>query len=134
MSNISYTYDDGGRNASGFGTKEVRDCTVRAVALTSGVDYKVAHQILAKRGKRKNRRGAYLSRYIKEIQKDLPVTYRLIKKSGSIRSLIKEYGEGNRILCCMRGHAFAILNGTVHDMMEISGNCHVVNAWIVVPK
>ena len=132
MSNISYTYDDGGRNASGL--KEFRDCTVRAVALTSGVDYKVAHQIMANRAKRKNRKGAYLSKYIKEIQKDLPVNFRLIKRSGSVRTLIKEFGEGNRILCCMRGHAFAILNGTVHDMMEVSGNCHVVNAWIVVPK
>lgn len=132
MSNISYTYDDGGRNASGL--KECKDCTVRAVALTSGVDYKVAHQIMATRAKRKNRKGAYLSKYIKEIQKDLPVNFRLIKRSGSVRTLIKEFGEGNRILCCMRGHAFAILNGTVHDMMEVSGNCHVVNAWIVVPK
>lgn len=132
MSNISYTYDDGGRNASGL--KEIKDCTVRAVALTSGVDYKVAHQIMATRAKRKNRKGAYLSKHIKEIQKDLPVNFRLIKRSGSVRTLIKEFGEGNRILCCMRGHAFAILNGTVHDMMEISGNCHVVNAWIVVPK
>lgn len=132
MSNISYTYDDGGRNASGL--KECKDCTVRAVALTSGVDYKVAHQIMATRAKRKNRKGAYLSKYIKEIQKDLPVNFRLIKRSGSVRTLIKEFGEGNRILCCMRGHAFAIINGIVHDMMEVSGNCHVVNAWIVVPK
>jgi len=132
MSNISYTYDDGGRNASGL--NEIKDCTVRAVALTSGVDYVVARKVLATRANRKTRRGAYLSRYIKEIQKDLPVTYRLVKKSGSIRSLIKDYGDGNRILCCMRGHAFAIINGTVHDMTEISGNCHVVNAWIVVPK
>src|SRR5512138_901139 len=46
---------DGGRTVAGF-TSEKNDCTVRAVAVGCGVPYDVAHDELARRG-RKNGRG-----------------------------------------------------------------------------
>lgn len=131
---MRYNYDDGGRSAAGYCLDEFNDCTVRALSLVTGIGYKAAHKIMATRANRKPCQGAYMSNNIKKIQKDLPVKLKLVKTSGKVSTLIKEYGEGNNILCTVTGHAFAILDGAVHDMDEISGNKRVVNAWIVVPK
>jgi hypothetical protein len=131
---IRFNYDDGGRSAAGYCLDEVNDCTVRALSLVSGIGYKAAHKVMATRANRKPKHGAYMSNNIKKIQKDLPVRLKCVKTSGKVSTLIKEYGEGNTILCTVVGHAFAILNGAVHDMEEMSGNKRVVNAWIVVSK
>lgn len=131
---IRFNYDDGGRSAAGYCLEETNDCTVRALSLVSGIGYKAAHKVMATRANRKPQHGAYMSNNIRKIQKDLPVRLKLVKTSGQVSTLIKEYGEGNTILCTVVGHAFAIINGAVHDMEEISGSKRVVNAWIAVPK
>ena len=124
---MKFTYTDAGRKAAGF--NERRDCTVRAIALTSGVDYATAHKLLKEKAKRKNRRAVHFDCHIAEIGKAVGVTYRLIKRSGSVRSLVEQHGGGT-LLVQIRGHVFAVLGDVVHDIAPVPENCHVKKAWV----
>ena len=45
---LSWTYDDGGREAAGFRGHSVGDCVVRSVAIVTGRSYKRVHAAMTK--------------------------------------------------------------------------------------
>ena len=59
---------DGGKADDGF--NESRDCTVRALAISAGIKYYIAHNIARDAGRR-NRCGFYVGKLIKEAKKNI---------------------------------------------------------------
>ena len=63
---------------------ETNDCTVRAIAVSTGVDYDIVHDALRARGRR-NRRGAYERQWLPAIQ-DVGFQYEIVTHKFSGRT------------------------------------------------
>lgn len=113
--------------AAGF--QEHRDCTVRAFVNLTGAAYAAVHAVFAAHG-RKNRRGFRLQTHAHDIARDLGVQLKLVRRSGSVEKLIRLHPTG-KILVRTRGHAFAVVDGVIHDSFVVSGRRHVQQAWLV---
>lgn len=97
---------------------EHKDCTVKAIAITCDVPYKVAHKALANEG-RKPRCGSYRhqqARAIKALGFDLErikVTAKTMVKVKGDSAVSKGY-----YLAYVRGHVAAVVNGKVEDWTD----------------
>ena len=111
------------------GINEHRDCTVRALTAVSGVPYSTVHSVFAAHG-RKNRRGVVLKTVLQSIARDLGITARVVRRSGSVERLIRDHPLG-RLVVTTRGHAFALIDGVAHDDIATSPLCHVRRAWLI---
>jgi hypothetical protein len=113
--------------AEGF--SERRDCTVRALTNVSGASYAEVHAVFAAHG-RKNRRGIALRKVLQSVARDLGLTAQVVRRSGSVERLLRDFPAG-RLVINTRGHAFAVIDGVVHDSIVTSPLCHVQRAWLV---
>jgi len=111
------------------GINEYRDCTVRALTTVSGAPYATVHSIFAAHGRR-NRRGVVLKDVLQSIAHDLGLTARVVRRSGSVERLLRDFPAG-RLVVNTRGHAFAVIDGVIHDDIVTSALCHVKRAWMV---
>lgn len=111
------------------GFSERRDCTVRALTNVSGASYSEVHAIFAAHG-RKNRRGIVLRKVLQSVASDLGLTAQIVRRSGSVERLLRDFPAG-RLVINTRGHAFAVIDGVVHDSIVTSPLCHVQRAWLV---
>lgn len=131
---IKLTATDGGKAEAGFG-RETRDCAVRAIALATNTPYAEAHAALKAQGRR-DRRGAkmvWIAEALKEVATEVEdLTSGVI--FGTLAQTIQKYPEG-RYVVITTGHAQALINGTIHDTMQISGpRSRVKRVFRVVPK
>lgn len=109
--------------------REDNDCTVKALAAACGISYDVAHEALARAG-RKPRRGSFLvARHFHMFGKNLlpvdprnkinqyPKAHRKLKHVTSYhpRRFPKVWTDGKTYIARSRGHVFAIINGVTHD-------------------
>jgi hypothetical protein len=111
------------------GINEHRDCTVRALTNVSGAAYETVHAVFAAHG-RKNRRGVALRLVMQSVSRDLGLTARVVRRSGSVERLLRDYPVG-RLVVNTRGHAFALIDGVAHDAITTSPLCHVKRAWLI---
>lgn len=103
---------DAGREKSGI--KDQNDCTIRALAASAGIPYAYAHKIGREAG-RKNKKGFHPEILLKYAKKEYGITYKKKRyKSVTIQRFIKENPLG-RYYVATNTHAFAIINGTIHD-------------------
>ena len=119
---MQFVKTDGGMRSSGFA--ESNDCAVRAYALFKDIPYNEAHEIFATRGRRN---GRPTTNYI---------IYDLIgretRKSGNGMTLTQLVAANptGRVYGMKRGHAFAIINGVLHDSWKVGGNSRVTFYWV----
>ena len=111
------------------GFSERRDCTVRALTNVSGAAYATVHAVFASHG-RKNRRGVVLKKVMQSVASDLGLVAQVVRRSGNVERLVHDFPAG-RLVVNTRGHAFALIDGVVHDSIETSPLCHVKRAWLV---
>ena len=111
------------------GFSERRDCTVRALTNVSGAAYATVHAVFASHG-RKNRRGVVLKKVMQSVASDLGLVAQVVRRSGNVERLVRDFPAG-RLVVNTRGHAFALIDGVVHDSIETSPLCHVKRAWLV---
>lgn len=124
---MQVTIIDAGRTESH--PAERRDCTVRALAVAAGVTYEVAHDELAKAG-RKNGRGIKLASIIGR-GKLSRFTFRRVGRSPkTVQRFLKEHPQG-RFLCRKSRHAFAIIDGVIYDSSPRRDMERITHAWIV---
>jgi hypothetical protein len=107
--------------------KETRDCTVRALSLVTNLPYASVHLAFQQAGRKDKHRFCIESSFQK-VCKSLNLQAKQIKRSGSVKKLIRQYPAG-RILCAIRGHCFALINGVTHDCN--SESCHITGAWLI---
>lgn len=104
---------------------EVRDCSVRALTISTGLPYEQVYRVFKEHG-RKPKQGVDLHKIMKSVCKDLKVTARQVKRSGSLRGFVNKFPIGVYV-CTKRGHAFAVVNGVVSD--DTKPDCHIKRAW-----
>jgi len=103
---------------------ELNDCSVRAIAVASGMSYDKAHQFVEKHFDRKFCKGTY--DYIETLNKLSSKSVKLNRKTletipckMNVGSFIKYYTKGTYIIS-VSGHTFVIKNGIVFGNKEDS--------------
>jgi hypothetical protein len=109
------------------GVIEQRDCTVRAFASATGQAYEIVHSAFSKAG-RKSGKGCYLQRIAQDVAKMLGVTAQLVRRSGTVAKFLRDFPQGNYVIR-VSGHAFAVINGVIHDNAPQSHARLVKSAW-----
>lgn len=110
---------------------ERRDCTVIALAATTGLPYPRCHQALSAVG-RKNRRGIPFRKVVQKLAEEVDHDFDQVKRSGTLRRFVTEYPQG-RFYVTIRGHAFAVLDGVIHDNCRPRLGSIIKGAWRVTP-
>lgn len=99
--------------------RETNDCTVKALAKVLNTTYDRAHKHLKEGCGRKNRKGV-VSRCV--IPESLKRTKFVVGEySETNRITVKHFCEKHpkgRFYVCVRGHAFAIIDGGVYDYCD----------------
>lgn len=111
------------------GINEHRDCTVRALTAVSSAPYATVHAVFAAHG-RKNRRGVPLITVMQSVARDLGITAKVVRRSGSVERLVRDFPTG-RLVVTTRGHAFALIDGVARDDHATSSLRHVKRAWLI---
>ena len=98
---------DGGLAKSSI--NDDNNCVVRAIAIAYGLSYKKAYDIAAAAG-RKHAKGAYTENVLQKSG----LKYTKFVRHLTINQFLKSNPQG-RFIATRRGHAFAIINGTIYD-------------------
>ena len=123
MIKFSKTVPDGRHNT------EAKDCTVRALAHVADLPYSEAHATMAAFGRRP-RKGvpkpdvvkAYASKGLTYIQRsDRPTLAQFMRADGAMHA---------RLVISMRGHVFAIVNGTQLDLGKCGPRTRVLGYYV----
>jgi len=132
---LPHVYTLGGRKQNN--PNERNDCTVRALAISTNTDYKIAHDFLKERGRRC--RKSFL--FPKKRSDDCALGYEFVwkpftfvkgKKRMSPERFAIEFSKGVYICKTVR-HVYAVVNGVINDAFKIDwydGRC-VYGCWKV---
>lgn len=116
---------DGGKKNSLY-PHETKDCTVRALAHATKMQYNTCHDILEYFGRYDNK-GAYCTEdlYQKVLGEMLPITYKFF----TLGSFVKAFPKGTYLLM-IRGHALTVVDGIFLDTGLPCGKSNKVRfAW-----
>jgi len=131
---LKTTYTDGGKEQAGF-AHERNDCAVRALALSTGIPYAKAHDLLKAEG-RKDRRGTktwMTERALKKSGAQVELLSAWVHRTATLAEAVRTLRNG-RYLIIVRGHALALIDGVIHDAGDISdARCRVRQAWRITP-
>lgn len=136
------TIDMGETNSS-----EHRDCTVRALANASMMEYSDAHALLKRHG-RKNRIGATARMFVNayaeagfgkmtvfgttKLAKHLDFNFESrissVEKGITLKNFCKKYNKG-RYIVVYSGHALAVVNGQIIDTFDSLANKRIAIAF-----
>lgn len=139
---------DAGRLRDGFRT-ERNDCTVRALAIAANVQYREAHEYMRTSGRLLGRGGNMNlalthpqgevirvglykivrlspSEYSAEVQKHKEYFPRQLY--WTVNQFIAAHPRG-RFVLTIPSHAFALINGVIHDRYRMTGRARIDGAW-----
>ena len=127
---MKYKISDGGATAEGF--NETNDCVVRAIAIAARIPYTRAHKLVAKETGRRPRRGtqgflAMMSR-VRIGQRRVGLGRRY-----TVAKFVEQFPKG-RYLVRKSRHAFAVVDGVVHDNWKPGPRCIITDAWYFPKK
>jgi len=133
---LPHIFTLGGRKQNN--PNERNDCTVRALAISTNTDYKIAHDFLKERGRRCRKS----FRFPKKCSDDCALGYEFIwkpftfvkgKKRMSPERFAIKFSKGVYI-CKTVKHVYAVVNGVINDAYKIGwydGRC-VYGCWKVI--
>lgn len=119
--------DDAGRTANP--RREKRDCTVRALAICSGKSYDECLGIMASVGRKQNK-GIPFRMVVHEVGSKSGLKFKEVKRSGTLNSFLRKFPEGTYYVT-IKGHAMAVKDGMVHDLVKPKPYCMIRKAWRV---
>jgi hypothetical protein len=126
VNRIPFKQTDGGKNHAGF-LKENRDCTVRSLALAAGINYSDAHKCCSEAGRRP-RQGLLdhgIQKAVSLASSRFGITAKLIAPPhGTFAQMREKYNQGRYIFTSSR-HAFAVIDGVLHDSWHVGGRTKV---------
>lgn len=108
---------------------ERNDCVVRASSIATGIPYAEMHAAYNDAG-RKDKRGTNV------LLIDLVLPYNFKVKAWTMRSaatlgrFLRVHSTGRWVMC-NRNHAWAVIDGVVHDIGPVGPRTRVLNAWRV---
>lgn len=112
-----------------YDAKHKRNCTVVALAATTGLPYDEAHVIAEKAGRLLNKgfRSEKLIKYFNE--KHGRNQFRKVKRTTiTVQKFCKKYPKGSYYVR-KKGHAYAIIDGTVIDRSRPKALERILEAW-----
>jgi hypothetical protein len=114
------------------GFKDNNNCTIVALSTAAGIPYTEAYRI-GKESGRKHGKGFYTHKLMNTARKN-GIVYRKIKTEGmTIQKFLQKYPEG-RFVVNRRGHAFAVIDGTIYDHLENKPMQRIKGIWKVESK
>ena len=118
---------DGGKGQM----QENNDCVVRALAICYKIPYPQAHAIVKEAG-RKDFRGFYVSVLFDHLMKK---GFRFFKYKMKKNPTIRRFLEDNPVgifYCNIRGHAFAVIHGEIHDSACITRDRQIIQSAYMI--
>lgn len=106
---MKWKITDCGRSTSGL--KEKNDCTVRVLAAVLCLDYRTAHGLLAKAGRKDGHGFRFREPEVFALGLEALPEY----SCKTWRSVSKELPTLGSFVIRVRGHVFAVVDGVVHD-------------------
>jgi hypothetical protein len=103
---------------------ESNDCAVRALSIACDIPYHEAHSRFSKVGRKPNK-GVSVD-MLSRVLGDRPIGSDWLSYTLSRFCALKPKG---RFLVLKRNHAFAVVNGVVHDWGKLGGNTKVYSWW-----
>jgi hypothetical protein len=120
---------DGGFNQSGI--KDDNNCTIRAFAIAYGMSYKDAHYMGELAG-RPNGEGYWMWK-IMEKAAEFGYEYKEYNGYDTLATFLKKNPIG-RYICVRKGHAFAVINGKIYDVVPNPRQCKLIRIFKVNSK
>ena len=109
---MPFQKNDGGWKDSGI--KDHNNCCVIGFATAAGIPYMVADEIAVKT-KRKRRKGHWPHKMVAYAKRKHEIRFHKLKfKTITLQKFLEKYKEG-RYYISTRKHAYAIINGVIHD-------------------
>ena len=128
MADFAWSKTDAGRSSSKR-PKQVNDCTVRALALTRGLSYDEAYDLLKAAGRESNRRFLMVP-YLNQQAWAQKIAFPAVKgeRRMSPVTFTKQFSTGVYI-CRTAKHVFPVLNGVVYDDHKARPSRCIYTAW-----
>jgi len=123
---INYVFND-----AGSPSYERNDCTVRTLAITTKTPYLRAFAILSNAGRKRNR-GFHIQKFLKTNKRVCNHFFRKLsfRNPITVNKFVKRYPKGTYYVL-IRGHVFAIIDGTVYDVIQPKPGQRIKVAWRV---
>lgn len=108
---------------------ETNNCTVIAFSTAFRIPYQTTYRIAEQAG-RKHNDGFWIHRIIREAKQKLELSYDYIipQKGKTIYSFLKDNPQG-RYIITIRNHALAVINGKIHDTIEVPPKSRIVSIY-----
>lgn len=108
---------------------ETNDCAVRASSVATGKTYAEMHAAYKAAG-RKDRKGTPVFLIDDVLDYKLGLKAQSKRSAKTLAKFLKEYNTGSWVLCNAR-HAWAVIDGVVHDAGPVGARTRVLRAWRV---
>ncbi len=122
-------HTDAGLSATGI--KDTNNCTIRALSLAANIPYELADKIGIEAGRVRGK-GMYTRDLMNQsLHHGIRFNYsalKLHKASITIGKFIERNPKG-RFVCRMSKHAFAVIDGVVHDSGSLKAGCRITDVW-----
>jgi hypothetical protein len=107
---------------------ESRDCAVRASSIAMGLPYADIH-LRYKAAGRRDRRGTCIL-IIADVLNHIEEYRFMSYEAPTLAQFVAKHKSGRWVICNSR-HAWAMINGVVHDAGPIGARTRVIGAWRV---
>ena len=134
MSNTTFTFNDGGREAAGYKGK-AGDCVCRAIAIAAQLSYQEVYDRLAE-GNATQRKSKHSGKRSRSARNGIDTTRKWFKnymlELGFVWTSTMQIGSGckvhlkadelpsGRLVCNVSNHQVAVINGVINDTYDCS--------------
>ena len=121
-------------NLDGYNINDRQNCTVVALSAVSPLNYDEANQIATKAGRKQGRK-FHSFKLIEQFNgENLPYRFEEVLISPITLGKFCETFSTGRYYARKKGHAFAVIDGTVVNSYNLGSRIKVLRAWKLVEK
>ena len=119
------------KDCGGSPEHERNDCTVRALAISTGEPYEKCYRILESFGRRPNK-GTNIRKFFKNNKMVFDYVFEKLRfrKQITLNKFIKKYSLGTYYVRITK-HVFVVKDGVAIDMTKPRPYCRITDAWEV---
>jgi hypothetical protein len=120
------------KDCGGSPENERNDCTIRALAISTGEPYEKCYMKLWRFGRKPNK-GTNIRKFFKNNKVIFGYCFKKLKfrKSITLNRFVKKYFFGTYYVR-ISGHVFVVKDGVAIDMTKPKTYCRITDAWEVL--
>ena len=120
------------KDCAGSPKNEQNDCTVRALAISTGKSYWECYCVLANFGRKPNK-GTNIRKFFKNNKTVFNFEFKKLKfrKQITLNKFVKKYPIGTYYVRISR-HVFVVKDGVAIDIKKPKQYCRITDAWEVI--